>query len=449
MSQGKHENGTTGTRPETLELRLVAAPANDVTPAPANDVAPAPALGVAGAARRGPLGLPRVYWVLWTGMLLNRLGGAVFMLLGIYLTRDRGLTTELAGLVISLHAAGGLFGGPIGGALADRFGRRATLVAGTAFAGLLMLALGLARSTAAIVAIAPCLGFFTGLCPAPLQAAVADLVPPADRTRAYGLLYWAINLGFAGASAFGGVLAAHHFILLFVIDAATTLGYGAIVLFGVPETRPAPSDGATAARRPGLRLAAPFRDRGFMSFVAIQVVLLVAFAQVILALPLDMRAHGLGTAEIGWLLGLNGVAIVVLQPLALRIIRGAAPVRWLVAGALLTGLGLGATALAGGALVYVLSALLWTMGEIGFSTASPTLVAELAPVHQRGAYQGTYQLAWGVSSTAAPVIGSLVLARGGSAALWLGCLGLGVAAAGLHLRVTARNVRAAEAARAS
>jgi len=420
MSQGKHENGTTGTRPETLELRLVAAPANDVTPAPANDVAPAPALGVAGAARRGPLGLPRVYWVLWTGMLLNRLGGAVFMLLGIYLTRDRGLTTELAGLVISLHAAGGLFGGPIGGALADRFGRRATLVAGTALAG-----------------------------PAPLQAAVADLVPPADRTRAYGLLYWAINLGFAGASAFGGVLAAHHFILLFVIDAATTLGYGAIVLFGVPETRPAPSDGATAARRPGLRLAAPFRDRGFMSFVAIQVVLLVAFAQVILALPLDMRAHGLGTAEIGWLLGLNGVAIVVLQPLALRIIRGAAPVRWLVAGALLTGLGLGATALAGGALVYVLSALLWTMGEIGFSTASPTLVAELAPVHQRGAYQGTYQLAWGVSSTAAPVIGSLVLARGGSAALWLGCLGLGVAAAGLHLRVTARNVRAAEAARAS
>jgi len=170
--------------------------------------------------------------------------------------------------------------------------------------------------------------------------------------------------------------------------------------------------------------------------------LLVAFAQVILALPLDMRAHGLGTAEIGWLLGLNGVVIVVLQPLALRAVRGVAPVHWLAAGALLTGLGLGTTALAGGVRVYVLSALLWTIGEIGFSTASPTIVAELAPVHQRGGYQGTYQLAWGLSCTAAPLLGSLVLARGGPAALWLGCLGFGAAAAGLHLRVTARNLRA-------
>ena len=52
-------------------------------------------------------------------MLLNRLGGAVFFLLGLYLTRERGLRPELAGLVISLYAAGGLVAGPVGGALAD------------------------------------------------------------------------------------------------------------------------------------------------------------------------------------------------------------------------------------------------------------------------------------------------------------------------------------------
>ena len=55
------------------------------------------------------------------------------------------------------------------------------------------------------------------------------------------LLYWAINLGFAAAASFGGALAAHHFGLLFVIDALTTFGYGAFVLFGVPETRPPPA----------------------------------------------------------------------------------------------------------------------------------------------------------------------------------------------------------------
>ena len=223
MSQNKLENGSAGAVPIRIALQPDAAPANDID-----------------CGLFGPLGLSRTYWMLWCGMLLNRLGGTIFLLLGLYLTRERGLSPELTGMIISLYAAGGLLAGPIGGTSADRFGRRPTLLVGTAGSGALMLALGLARSTAAIVAIAPVLGFFTDACRAPLQAAVADVVPPRDRARAYGLLYWAINLGFAAAASFGGALAAHHFGLLFVIDALTTFGYGAFVLFGVPETRPPP-----------------------------------------------------------------------------------------------------------------------------------------------------------------------------------------------------------------
>ncbi|HSZ81896.1 MAG TPA: MFS transporter [Polyangia bacterium] len=419
MSQSNHPNDEIGAA-ATLELRTQ----------PANDTG-------ARVVRVGPLGLPRTYWTLWVGMLLNRLGGTVFFLLGIYLTRERGLRPEVAGLVISLYAAGGLLAGPVGGALADRFGRRATLLVGTAGAGALMLALGWSRSTGAIVALAPLLGFFTDVCRPPLQAAVADVVPPAERARAYGLLYWAINLGFAGASVFGGALAERHFTLLFFVDALTTFAYGAIVLVGVPETRPALAAGA---RAPGIAaFAAPFRDRPFVTFVLVQVLLLVAFAQVVVALPLDMRAHGLGLASIGWLMGLNGIYIVVMQPIALRLLRGFGHVQWLAAGCALTGLGLGLTALAGGPLVYALTGVLWTMGEIGFSTAAPALVADFAPVARRGAYQGTYQLAWGTASVLAPTLGSLVLARLGAVALWGGCLVACFAAGALHLRFTGRR----------
>ena len=423
MSQQGHKNGKTAA-PTAIELRLDVAPANDVQ---------APVA----LPRAGFLGLPRTYWVLWAGVLLNRLGGTVFFLLGVYLTRERGLRPELAGLIISLNAAGGLFAGPIGGALTDRVGRRATLLAGTTAAGLLMLALGLTRSTFAIVVIAPLLGFFTDLCRPPQQAAVADLVPPADRPRAYGLLYWAFNLGFAAAAPVGGALAEHHFTLLFVIDAATTLAYGAIVLIGLPETRPAdPVGHATPAI--WARFAAPFRDRGFVLFTSIQLLLLLAFAQVLLALPLDMRAHGLGTGTIGQLFCFNGLMIVLLQPLALRAIRGFGGVRWLAAGSALAGLGLGATALAGGAPGFIGSMAVWTLGEICFSVAVPTILAALAPAHQRGTYQGTYQLAWGAASTLAPLVGSTVLARQGAVTLWLGCLTACLLVAALHLRFTAR-----------
>jgi MFS family permease len=430
MSQSHLPNGNNGTNgtasatATTLALRADVAPANDT--------------GRAAVVRMGPLGLPRTYWTLWAGMLLNRLGGTIFFLLGLYLTRDRGLRAEVAGLIISLYAAGGLVAGPVGGALADRVGRRATLLAGTACAGTLMLALGLARSTAAIAVLAPFVGFCTIACVAPLQAAVADVVPPAHRGRAYGLLYWAVNLGFATASAFGGALAERHFGLLFVIDALTTFGYGAVVFFAVPETRPAAARDAAQAGSLA-RLVVPFRDRAFVKFVVIQALLLLAFSQVIVTLPLDMRAHGLGLTHIGWLLGLTGVYIVLAQPLALRWVRGFDHVQWLVAGCVLTGLGLGATAFAGGALVYALSSFVWTLGEVGFSTAAPALVAELAPVARRGAYQGTYQLAWGTASMLGPTLGTFVLARFGAHALWGGCLATCLVAAGLHLRVTGRG----------
>jgi MFS family permease len=425
MSQNKLDNGSAGAVPVRIALHPDASPANDTDWSPSGT-------------RLGPLGLSRIYWMLWSGMLLNRLGGTMFLLLGLYLTRERGLPPELAGLVISLYAAGGLLAGPIGGASADRFGRRPTLLVGTAGAGAFMLALGFARSTAAIVVIAPVLGFFTDACRAPLQAAVADVVPPRDRARAYGLLYWAINLGFAAAASFGGALAAHHFGLLFVIDALTTFGYGAFVLFGVPETRPPPAFAGDFAGGGAGMLDSPLRDAPFVKFVLIQMLLLLAFVQVLVTLPLDMQTHGLGLAQIGWLLGLNGVFIVIGQPIALRTLRRFGHLRWLVAGAILTGLGLGANALArpGSPLVYLLAAALWTAGEIGVSSSAPALVADLAPADRRGVYQGTYQLAWAIASTVAPMLGSLVLARLGAPALWLGCLVVCFAAGALHLKIT-------------
>ena len=424
------------------EPELPRAPTIDARGAPAEPIAAASTVAPAANAELAPrdpgwFAFPRTYWVLWGGMLVNRLGGSVFFMLSIYLTRERHLSTEMAGIVMALYAAGGMFAGPIGGVLSDHFGRRPTLLLGTAFAGTLMLAFGSARSNALIVALAPLLGFFTDVCRPPLQAAVADVVAPDRRARAYGLLYWALNLGFGGAAALGGVLAEHSFGLLFVLDALTTFAYGAIVAIGVPETRPAGAHSSAQQRSlaaASLAWLEPFRDRRFRRFMLTQLILLVAFVQVIVALPLDMRAHGLGTSQLGFLLGLNGIFIVVAQPLALRFLGRFDNTKWLIAGAALCGVGLGANALAGGTGGYVVATALWTLGEVGFSTAAPTLVAAMSPAQQRGVYQGSYQLAWGTATMIAPLAGTATLAHFGGAALWLGCLAVCWLAALLHLR---------------
>ena len=392
MSQNKLENDSAGAVPVRIALQPDAAPANDID-----------------CGRIGPLGLSRTYWMLWCGMLLNRLGGTIFLLLGLYLTRERGLTPELAGLIISLYAAGGLLAGPIGGTSADRFGRRPSLLVGTAGSGAFMLALGFARSTAAIVAIAPVLGFFTDACRAPLQAAVADVVPPRDRARAYGLLYWAMNLGFAAAASFGGALAAHHFGLLFVIDALTTFGYGAFVLFGVPETRPPPRLAATlaATTAPRRMLDLPLHDAGVREVRAHPDAALAG---------VRAGARHAAARHAGARAGHRPDRLAARAQRRLHRARATDRPAGLCAASVtcsgsspesvLTALGLGMNAFAGrGHLVYVLAAALWTAGEIGVSSSAPALVADFAPADRRGAYQGTYQLAWAVAMTAGADVG--------------------------------------------
>ena len=74
-----------------------------------------------------------------------------------------------------------------------------------------------------------------------VQAMVADIVPEAQRLRAYGLLYWAVNLGFSLSPLIAGFVARQSYLALFVADAVTTFVFAAIILWRVPETLPAAS----------------------------------------------------------------------------------------------------------------------------------------------------------------------------------------------------------------
>src|SRR5206468_10936345 len=107
---------------------------------------PGPARPAAGGWRAlwQPLagGLPRTFWVLWWGMLVNRLGTFVVPFLAVYLTRGRGLPIATAGVVASLWGIGGALASQVGGYLADHIGRRATMLLALTLGGIAVMALG-------------------------------------------------------------------------------------------------------------------------------------------------------------------------------------------------------------------------------------------------------------------------------------------------------------------
>ena len=380
-------------------------------------------------------GLPRPFWVLWSGLLVNRAGSFVVTFLAIYLTQARGFSPAQAGIVAALYGAGAAVASPLGGFLADHVGRRATMIAALALGGIGMIALGFARDIA-VIGLTCFLVAMVGESYRPaMQAAVADLVPPADRVRAFGLVYWVINLGFSIGLTLGGALATVSFTWLFVGDGITSLAFACFVWRGVPETRPAHADGGKRPRPPGLvrGFLAPYRDRPFALFVLLSALVLLVFMQHFTALPLDMAAHGLGPATLGVVLGLNGILIVILQPFVAPFLSRFNRSHVIACGASLVGLGFGLNALADGAGLFALGVTVWTLGEIAVLPVANAVVADIALPDMRGRYQGAYGLTFGLASFAAPLIGTAVLQRRGAPALWAGCLVLGLVVAAGHL----------------
>ena len=375
-------------------------------------------------------GLPGAFWVLFAGTLINRLGGFVEPFLAVWLSGPRGLEPRAIGLVLSAFGAGALLSQPLGGAIADRLGRKVALVGGMVGTAAGLAVLALSPGQASLVVVAFLLGVAVDVYRPASSAMVTDLVTSADRPRAFGLLFWAINLGFAGTGVLAGFLAARGFGLLFVGDALTCLAFAALVAWRIPETRP--RDGPVAAERRG-RLADVLADRVFLALVALTFAYACVYFQVFATVPLVARERGLPITAYGVALATNGVVIVVLQPLVSGWL-GRRRKEVVLAGAfLLVGLGFGATALVSEGWQLAATVAVWTLGEIAWAAVMPATVADLAPLDLRGRYQGVFGIAFGAAAVAAPAVGTAVLAAAGPAWLFGGCLAVGVGLAAAQL----------------
>lgn len=381
-------------------------------------------------------GLPRPFWALAVGLFVTRAGTFIVPLLFVYLTQLRGLAISIAGPVVALYGAGALLGDLLGGSLADRVGRKTTMLLSLTSGAAAMLLLG---GSTELWQLASCsfLAGATGEAYRPAaQAIVADLVEPAHRLKAFGIQYWAINLGFALAAVVGGFMAQRSFAVLFVGDALTTLALAAIVFRLVPETRPS----AAAQESRSASVLAPFFDRAFGPFLLFNFLVVLVFMQHLTGLPADMHAKGLSTQAFGLVIATNGVVIVLVQPwVTARVKAVPRPVLLAVASAL-TGVGFGLTTLATTLLGYLLTVVLWTLGEVIFAPVNAAVVADLAPTHQRGRYQGAFTVTWSLGAMVSSAAGPWVMDSVGLRGAWLLCAAVGLGTAIAHLVVTARRL---------
>jgi predicted MFS family arabinose efflux permease len=147
--------------------------------------------------------------------------------------------------------------------------------------------------------------------------------------------------------------------------------------------------------------------------------------------PLYGAALGLGEGYIGLVLGANSILVAVLAlPVATRI-EAQGPFRLLGAAATVIAVALASFALVphGGAAILI-GTVVYSFGEVVFSSAVPAGVARLAPPGRRGAYQGAWTLVASLSMGSALVVSGAISEAAGWQSAWLACAALTLIAAG-------------------
>ncbi|MEU8431614.1 MFS transporter [Streptomyces sp. NPDC029216] len=371
--------------------------------------------------------LPRTVWLLVIARAFNRLGAFSMSFLTVLISTDFGAGAATAGLVAAAFGLATIPSRLIGGLLADRLGRRHTIMLGLGGCALAQLGIAASGSLAAVTVCAVLLGLAFELYEPPSQAMIADAVPPPSRVRAYSLLNVALAVGGLGAGLLASVLGRWDLRWLFVADAVTCALCAAVVGAALPADRP--------VRTPrGGEAGGPWRDPALLAMLAFGTAYALVRMQVVMSLPLSLEGRGLQPADAGLLFAVEAVAAVAAQPL-LRLRRAAtlsAPAS-LAAGCLLLAAGLAGYAAAGGLMSYALATVVCALGDVLVMGRVFAVVADLSPAGAAGRYLAAYGVSWGVATVVAPVLGTQMLEHAGVAALWAGMAGVCVLLAALVL----------------
>lgn len=162
-----------------------------------------------------------------------------------------GFSPTKIGMLMSAYPFCQLFAGPILGRLSDRFGRRPVLVASQLGTTLSFLILAMTKRFE-LMLLARMLDGASGGNILVAQAYVADVTPPKDRARSFGLIGMVFGMGFILGPMLGGILTGidlgpDGLRLPFLVAALFSTTAWIIVMLKLPESRkPGSTDGSKA-----------------------------------------------------------------------------------------------------------------------------------------------------------------------------------------------------------
>jgi MFS family permease len=376
---------------------------------------------------------PRAFWTYNVIVFIDRLGGfMLYPFFALYLTQKFDIGMSTVGLLMAVFSISGMVGSALGGAIADRMGRKVVIIFSLILSSLSALGMGLAPSLAIFTAVILLVGTLSSIGHPAHEAVVADLLPPDKRAEGYGIIRVVFNLAVIIAPPLAGLLISNSYLTLFIVDAFLSLVIAGVVLLALPETKPQ-ADAHTKPETMKQTFAGygrVFKDTPFLAFIGVTVLMTLVYMNMNSTLGVYLRdQHALPEISYGWIISINAVMVVFLQFWITRRLEKYKPLLMMAAGSLLYAIGFAMYGFVPTFALFVVAMIIITIGEMVVTPFQQSLVASFAPEDMRGRYMAVSSLSWSISFTVGPYFAGLLLDSPNPNLLWVFCGIVGMIAA--------------------
>ncbi len=359
-------------------------------------------------------GLPKSIYILFFASIINNTGNFVAPFLTIFLTKKLAFAENQTGLLVMVSALSALTGALIGGKLIDHMGRKKILVIFQTLVGISYLPAAFLGTSLIIPFLLVLASFFGGIANPVYGTIVTDLTKGEERNVAFSLTYLAMNIGFAVGPLIAGFLYENHMAWIFIGDALTTFISVGLVSIYVAETLP---DKQTIDRsklsvdsderaETGSLLNALGKRPNLVFFSLITMLYFFIFSQFTFGLAIqviDVFKEN-GSTIFGTLMTTNALVVVLLTTIITSFTKQFKSIINMTFGGLFYAIGFGMLFFINSHFLFIISAVIWSIGEILIATNTSVYIANHTPVTHRGRFNSVFTIIRKVGFASGPAV---------------------------------------------
>lgn len=372
-------------------------------------------------------GLPRSIYVIFFASIVNNMGNLVGPFLTLFLTYKIGLSVSVVGIIVAINSALGMLGSMIGGKLIDTIGRKKILMIFRTASGIGYIMCAFVKMPVIITSILMLSSFLGGFSQPVYSTIITDLTEGEERKAAFSLEYMAMNIGFSVGPLLAGFLYENYLTWLFLGDAITTFISVFLILIFVPETMPTKKELEKLKERTfesaeeGSLLSALIKRPVLLIFSLIMVIYFIVFSQFNFGLSLQVGDifNARGAKIFGMLMTVNAVLCSTVTIFITSAIKNIKASLCIAIGGLLYAFGFGMIFFIDKFYMFIISTVIWTIGEIMVSTNTSVYIAEHTPITHRGRFNSVFPIIRRLGFMAGPIMAGAYVKHSNIKNLWL------------------------------